>query len=103
MEEETGLRVTVRRKLAKIRFGSSKQIYYLVDRLDGRFGTGTGKELTDSDPDDPNEGVYSPIWMPVEELPIHDNVYPADLAALIVDAVRNGWPEKPIQVVEHPK
>lgn len=103
MKEETGLRVTVRRKLAKIRFGSSKQVYYLVDRLDGEFGTGTGKELTDSDPDDPNEGVYTPIWMSVEELPIHDNVYPADLAALIVDAVRTGWPEKPIRVVEHPK
>ena len=103
MEEETGLRVTVLRKLAEVHFGLSEQVYYLVDRLDGEFGTGTGKEFTDSDPADPTEGVYTPIWMSVKELPQHDNVYPADLAALIVDAINAGWPEEPILVVENPK
>lgn len=100
MEEETGLRVTVLRKLAEVHFGLSEQVYYLVDRLDGEFGTGTGVELTDSDPDDPTEGIYIPIWMPLEELTRHDNVHPADVSALVVAALKAGWPEEPIVVVE---
>jgi 8-oxo-dGTP pyrophosphatase MutT (NUDIX family) len=92
MEEETGLRVTVRRKLAEIHFGVSKQVYYLVDRLDGKFGTGTGVEFTDSNPDDPNEGIYFPVWMSLEELPQHENVYPVNVAALVSKAVGAGWP-----------
>ena len=103
MEEETGLRVTVLRKLAEVHFGLSEQVYYLVDRLDGEFGTGTGIELTDSDPDDPTEGIYIPIWMPLEELTRHDNVYPADVSALVLSAVKAGWPEEPIVVVEFSK
>jgi 8-oxo-dGTP diphosphatase len=100
MEEETGLRVTVLRKLAEVHFGVSEQVYYLVDTLDGEFGTGTGIELTDSDPDDPNEGIYIPIWMPLEELPHHKSVYPAHVAALVVAAVNAGWPEAPLVVAE---
>ena len=103
MEEETGLRVTVLRKLAEVHFGMSEQVYYLVDRLDGEFGTGTGIELTDSDPDDPTEGIYVPIWMPLEELTRHANVYPADVSALVTAAVKGGWPEEPIVVVEFSK
>ena len=103
MEEETGLRVNVGRKLAEIHFGLSEQVYYLVERLDGEFGTGTGEEFTDSDPDDPTEGVYVPVWMSLGELPQHDNVYPANVAALVLNAVNVGWPEEPIVVVEFSK
>jgi hypothetical protein len=79
----------------------SEQVYYLVDTLDGEFGTGTGIELTDSDPDDPTEGIYIPIWMPLEELPQHENVYPVDVAALVLQALSAGWPAEPIVVVEY--
>ena len=103
MEEETGLRVTVQRKLAEVHFGLSEQVYYLVDRLDGEFGTGTGVEFTDSNPDDPTEGIYIPIWMSLEELLQHENIYPTDVAALVVAAVNAGWPKEPIVVVEYPK
>ena len=103
MEEETGLRVTVKRKVVEVHFGLSEQYYYLVDRLGGNFGTGTGEEFTDADPDNPAEGVYVPVWMPLRELPQHDNVYPAGVAALVVDAVKVGWPDEPIVVVEYPK
>ena len=101
MEEETGLRVSVGRKLAEIHFDLSEQVYYLVHRLDGEFGTGTGEEFTDSDPDDPTEGIYVPVWMSLEELPQHDNVYPADVAALVLTAIEAGWPEEPIVVAEY--
>jgi len=103
MKEETGLRVTVQRKLAEIYFGLSDQVYYLVERLDGEFGTGTGEEFTDADPNDPTEGVYSPIWMSLSELPEHQNVYPADIAQLVVESINSGWPDEPLIVMEYPR
>lgn len=103
MEEETGLLVSIKQKLARIQFDLSHQVYYLVERVSGDFGTGTGKEYTDSDPDDPNQGTYHPIWMPVAELPEHDNVYPVDVAALVIRAGTEGWPSKPVKAVETPK
>ena len=103
MEEETGLCVTVKRKLAEIHFGLSYQLYYLVERISGEYGTGTGEEYTEADPDDPNEGVYIPIWMPITELPEHENIYPADISELVVKSVRDGWPDEPIVVMDYPK
>jgi 8-oxo-dGTP diphosphatase len=100
MEEETGLLVRIKQKLARIQFDIGHQVYYLAERVSGEFGTGTGKEYTDSDPNDPNQGTYNPIWMPVAELPEHDNIYPADVAALVIRAVKDGWPSKAIKVVE---
>ncbi len=103
IDEETGLRVTVKRKLAEIHFGLSTQHYFLVERLSGEFGSGTGEEYTDSDPDNPTQGVYIPIWMPVAELPENENVYPADVSELVVNSISAGWPDEPILVIEHPK
>jgi len=103
MEEETGLRVTVKCKLAEIRFGLSTQHYFLVERVGGEFGSGTGEEYTDADPDHPAQGVYIPVWMPLEELPEHDNVYPADVVNVVLKSVEAGWPDEPILVVEYPK
>ena len=103
MDEETGLRVTVKRKLAEIHFGLSTQHYFLVERLSGEFGSGTGEEYTDSDPDDPTQGIYIPIWMPLAALPEHENVYPADVAELVANFINADWPDEPILVVEHPR
>lgn len=103
MEEETGLRVVVQRKLAEIHFGLSEQVYYLAEKLDGEFGTGTGIEFTDSDPNDPTEGTYVAVWMSLDELLQHQNVYPAEVAALVTGASKAGWPEEPIVVVEFQK
>ena len=102
-EEELGVKVTIKRKLAVIHFGrTSKHIYFLVERVSGDFGTGTGEEFTVADPDDPHEGIYIPIWMPLEELPQHKNIYPADLAQLVVKSMREGWPKEPVVVFESP-
>lgn len=100
MEEETGLQIKVKRKLAEIHFDLSYQIYYLIEKISGEYGTGTGEEFTDADPDNPTQGIYIPTWMPVSELSQHNNVYPTDLAKLVVKSVHDGWPEKPIVVRE---
>jgi 8-oxo-dGTP diphosphatase len=100
MEEETGLRVTVGCKLAEIYFGLSTQHYFLAERVGGEYGSGTGEEFTDADPDDPTEGIYVPIWMPIEELSEHEKVYPADIKELVLQSRSAGWPEEPVVIVE---
>ena len=61
------------------------------ERGAGEFGTGTGEEFIDSDPNDPSEGIYVPIWMPIEELSQRGNIYPAELVEVVVRSMREGW------------
>ena len=101
--EELGVEVAIRQKLATIHFDQSIQIYFLVERVGGEFGTGTGEEFTDADPYDPEEGVYIPIWMPIEELPLHAKVFPEELSRLVVKAKTDGWSNEPVVVFEKAK
>ena len=102
--EELGIDVVIKQKVAEIQLGpKSRQIYFLVEQIGGEFGTGQGEEFTDSDPNDPDEGIYVPIWMPINELRQHTNIYPVDLAKLVVKSVREGWRKKPLMVTEKSK
>jgi 8-oxo-dGTP diphosphatase len=98
--EELGVEVLIKQKVAVIHFDQSTQVYFLVERIGGEFGTGTGEEFTDSDPNDPQEGVYIPIWMSIDELPRHENIFPVDIARLVVKAKTDGWLSEPIEVIE---
>ena len=92
--EELGVEVRIKQKVAVIHFDQSTQVYFLVDRISGEFGSGTGEEFTDADPDHPEEGIYIPIWMPIDELPEHEKVFPVEMAKLVVKAVNDGWGEE---------
>jgi len=99
--EELGIEVAIKQKVAEIQLGQkSRQVYFLVEYISGEFGTGTGEEFTDSDPNDPDEGIYVPIWMPIAELPRYTNIYPVDVSKLVVRSVREGWRKKPLVVTE---
>ena len=101
--EELGVQVGIKQKIAEIHFGRiSKHVYFLVERVSGEFGSGTGEEFTDSNPDHPEEGVYVPIWMFIDELPKYSNVYPAVLAKLMSQSMKEGWPKQPVTVLENP-
>jgi 8-oxo-dGTP diphosphatase len=101
--EELGIEVSIKQKIAEIHFGrASKHVYFLVERVSGEFGSGTGEEFTDSDPDHPEEGIYIPIWMPIEELPEHSKIYPSALAKLVIESLKEGWPKQPMTLVENP-
>ena len=90
--EELGLAVAIRQKVAEVQLsGKSHQVYFLVDQIGGEFGTGRGEEYIDSDPQSPEEGIYIPVWMPVDELHLHQNIYPADVAKLVLRSVKEGW------------
>lgn len=102
--EELGIQVAIQRKVAEVLIGRrSRQVYFLVEQTGGEFGTGAGEEYTDSDPNDPEEGIYVPVWMPIEELPHHEKIYPAELAKLVVESVANGWPPQTVVLREDPK
>ena len=101
--EELGIEVAVKQKVAEIHFEQSTQVYFLVEWTGGEFGTGTGEEFTDSDPDNPQEGIYIPIWIGIEELDQHNNIYPSELAKLVVRSVREGWGEGPVVIAGESK
>jgi 8-oxo-dGTP pyrophosphatase MutT (NUDIX family) len=102
--EELGVEVVIQRKIAEVQLGKkSRQIYFLVEQTGGEFGTGAGEEFTDVDPDHPQRGIYIPIWMPISELPQHTNIYPADVARLVVRSVKKGWPDEPLITFEERK
>ena len=102
--EELGIEVAIRQKVADIQLGSkSRQVYFLVEQVGGEFGTGIGEEYTDSDPNSPEEGIYIPIWMPIEELSLHENIYPADVAKMVLRALKAGWPRGTSILFEEPK
>ena len=98
--EELGVEVAIKQKVAVIHFDQSTQVYFLVERVSGEFGTGMGEEFTDSDPDDPQEGIYIRIWMPIEEIPQHEQVFPADMAKLVLESKTRGWSQEPIVINE---
>jgi 8-oxo-dGTP diphosphatase len=86
--EELGIRVEVLQKAAEVvRENKRKQIYFLVKQVGGEFGTGTGEEY---DEPNPERGTYHPMWMPMDEI-LNQNVVPHELAELVVRSHREGW------------
>lgn len=103
-KEELGIEVAIKRRLIEIQFGQrSRQVYFLVEQTGGTFGTGVGEEYTDSDPQDPEEGIYIPIWMPIEELPRYQNIYPAKVAEMVLRAPKEGWIDSTSVIYEESK
>ena len=101
--EELGIEIVIKQKVAEIHFEQSKQVYFLVEWVGGEFGTGSGEEFSDSNPSDPQEGIYVPIWMAVDELIEHDNIYPVDLTNLVLRSAQEGWREESVVIVEERK
>jgi 8-oxo-dGTP diphosphatase len=99
--EELGIEVIIRRKIAEVQRGQkSHQIYFLAYQTGGVSGTGTGEEFSESHRDEPQKGTYIPIWMAIDELARHGNIYPAGIASMVIKSVGEGWPEEPVFVFE---
>jgi 8-oxo-dGTP diphosphatase len=102
--EELGVEVAIRKKVAEIQIGQgSKQVYFLVEQVGGEFGSGEGEEYTIADPNDPGEGIYIPIWMPIDELTLHEKIYPVALSGLVIKSTVEGWADTPLMASEEPK
>ena len=102
--EELGIEVALKQRVAEIQLGQkSRQIYFLVEQIGGEFGAGVGEEYADSVPSSSDEGIYIPVWMPLDEVHRHQNIYPVDVANLIVRSVQEGWGEDVAYSSEEPK
>jgi 8-oxo-dGTP pyrophosphatase MutT (NUDIX family) len=102
--EELGIEVVIKQEVAEVRFGQrSRQIYFLVEQVGGEFGTGQGEEFAPGNAENPQRGMYIPTWMPITELPGHNNVYAADVARLVVRSLEEGWQPEPVVCYEEPR
>lgn len=99
--EELGIHVLIKQKVAEVHLGQkSRQVYFLVEQTGREFGAGTGEEFTSSDPNNPDEGNYYPIWMPINELSQHEKIFPVDVAKLVLKSQTDGWPKEPVIIFE---
>ncbi len=96
IEEELGLQVMVRRRIAEVTCNGKIQHYFLVEKIGGEFGTGTGEEYGEYDP---NYGTYQPLWLPIVDLPNH-NILPPQLSQLVFHSLANGWPAETVIISE---
>jgi 8-oxo-dGTP diphosphatase len=85
-KEELGLQVRILQKAIEIDFGESHHFYFLVECVSGEFGTGNGEEYAHSD----SLNTYLPIWMPIDELIQHDNIYPVEVAKWAIKSGQAG-------------
>lgn len=97
--EETGLLVTIGPLRVVVTFGDRQQYYFAAEVNGGNFGAGSGPELQDSSPLE--NGTYTPVWVPLAELP-NLPVRPSCVAEAVVTASRQGWPNAPLELQEEP-
>ena len=93
-EEELGVVVEVQQKAAEVFINGNTQHYFLVSRISGDFGTGTGEEYGEYNP---AHGTYLPLWISIENV-LSNNVLPRELAELVVRCTQAGWPRSSIQL-----
>ena len=95
-EEELGIVVEIKKKVAEVFFNGKTQYYFLAEKVSGEFGTGTGEEYGEYNP---VHGTYHPLWMPLADVLTH-NVLPRELADLVVRFAKEGWPAEPVIIIE---
>lgn len=99
VDEELGLRVAVESKVAEVWFRGNRQEYFLVHKISGEFGTGTGEEYESYRPE---HGTYLPQMIPITDILINP-VLPVEMAGLILKSTVEGWPPEPVIIFEEEK
>jgi 8-oxo-dGTP diphosphatase len=95
VREELGVEVEVGREVAEVVFPDRLHRFFLATIAGGRFGSGQGPEVTGRLA--PERGTYRPLWLPVADL-ARQPVVPREIAALVVAAVRAGWPSPAVRI-----
>jgi 8-oxo-dGTP pyrophosphatase MutT (NUDIX family) len=95
-EEELGILVEIKQKVAEVVFNGNTQYYFLAEKLSGEFGSGTGEEF---DEYNPVYGTFLPLWLPLADILTH-NVLPRELAELVVRSAKAGWSVEPVVIIE---
>ncbi len=95
-EEELGILVEIKQKVAEVFFNGNTQYYFLAEKLSGEFGSGTGEEYGEYNP---VHGKFLPLWLSLADISTH-NVLPHELADLVVRSAKAGWPVEPVIIIE---
>jgi len=95
-EEELGIVVRVKLKVAEVLFSGSTQFYFLVEKISGKFGTGTGEEYGEYNP---IYGSYLPLWVPLADIP-NKNILPRKLADFVFRFAKASWPAESVILIE---
>jgi 8-oxo-dGTP diphosphatase len=98
-EEELGIKVEIKQKVAEVKFDQATQHYFLAQKLSGEFGTGTGEEYGEYNP---TYGTYLPLWMPLADV-VSNNVLPRELANLVIQFAEEGWPSESVTIFDEKK
>jgi 8-oxo-dGTP diphosphatase len=98
-EEELGIKVEIKQKVAEVLFDQHIQFYFLAEKLGGEFGTGMGEEYGEYNP---IHGRYNPCWIPLADV-LNNNVLPRELAKLVIQFSRQGRPTQPVTILEERK
>jgi 8-oxo-dGTP pyrophosphatase MutT (NUDIX family) len=94
-EEELGIKVQIKQKVVEAKFHNDIQYYFLVEKIGGEFGTGTGEEYGEYNP---LYGTYHPLWMPLNDV-LNNNVLPHELASVVVQFAKEGWPLETLMIL----
>ena len=86
----------VKLKVAEVLFSGSTQFYFLVEKISGEFGTGTGEEYGEYNP---IYGSYLPLWMPFADIP-NKNILPRKLSDFVFRFAKAGWPAESVILIE---
>ncbi len=97
--EELGLEVKIGTLMAEVWYLGAPQYYYLAQRLGGKFGSGSGKEMHSAPGSE--KGSHRPVWAVIDELP-EINLLPKLLTGFVQTSHASGWPDKPLVVVDRP-
>ena len=95
-EEELGIQVEIKQKAVEVLFNGYTQHYFLVKKLSGEFGTGTGEEYGEYNAE---HGSFRPVLMPLADV-LNNNVLPHVLAELVVHSAKTGWSAEPVIIIE---
>jgi len=95
-EEELGLQVVIRQLVVTGEWQGRKQFYFLVDAINGKFGSGTGEEMNHPKPE---KGTYQPVWIPVTQL-LDLPIKPRLMAEQLLHFIKDGWPDEPVIIRE---
>lgn len=98
-EEELGILVEIKQKVAEVFFNENTQHYFLAKKLSGEFGTGTGEEYGEYNP---TYGTYHPLWVPLADV-LNNNVLPRKLAELVIQSIQEGWPAESVIIFDKKK
>ncbi len=98
-QEELGLSVKVGRMVAEIWYLGNPQYYFLAEPIGGRFGHGTGSEMSSSPAT--KKGTYLPVWLGLDQL-VNQPVLPKLMAKYVLMAQQGGWPGTPLVVTDQP-